>query len=356
MNFFRVLRVGFQVARHAIVEAHAEGEQQVGLLNGFVDPGFAVHAHHAQVQHVRSRQSAEPEQRQRHGNARSFGERLHLFLGARDQNPVPGENQRPLRAADQFQRLFVLLLRRREIGPVAAHLRRGAFPIEFAEALLRVLGDVDQHRPGAPGLGDVHRFANGGRDFVRASDEIVVLGDRQRDAGDIGFLKRVRAEQLAADLSGDADDGRGVHHGRGDAGDHVRRAGTGGCDGDAHFAGGARVAVGHVRGALLVTHQDVANRAVPQRVVGRQNRAARIAEDGLYALAFQALPKDPRTGHRLLVAGFVTGISRLAATHRRLPSEPHFPVKVSPQKIKPTLPASLAGGFRELLFLCYSAQ
>ena len=43
----------------AIVEAHAAGDQQVGLLNGVVDPGLAVHAHHAQVERVRGGECAQ---------------------------------------------------------------------------------------------------------------------------------------------------------------------------------------------------------------------------------------------------------------------------------------------------------
>ncbi len=40
--------VAGEVAGDAVVEAHAEGEQEVGLLDGVVDPGLAVHAHHAE--------------------------------------------------------------------------------------------------------------------------------------------------------------------------------------------------------------------------------------------------------------------------------------------------------------------
>ena len=40
-------------------------------------------------------------------------------------------------------------------------------------------------------------------------------------------------------------------------------------------AGGVRVALGHVAGALLVAHEDVADRRVDQRVVDREDRPAR---------------------------------------------------------------------------------
>ncbi len=48
MDLLRVEGVVGKVAGDAVVEAHPEGEEQVGLLNGVVDPGLAVHAHHAE--------------------------------------------------------------------------------------------------------------------------------------------------------------------------------------------------------------------------------------------------------------------------------------------------------------------
>ena len=51
-----------EVAGDAVVEAHAEGEEQVGLLDGVVDPGFAVHAHHAERERVVGGEGSEAEQ------------------------------------------------------------------------------------------------------------------------------------------------------------------------------------------------------------------------------------------------------------------------------------------------------
>ena len=127
-------------------------------------------------------------------------------------------------------------------------------------------------------------------------DKVIVLGDGQGDAGDVGFLEGVGADELAADLSGDANDRRGIEHGGGDAGDHVGRAGAGGGDGDANFAAGARVAISHVGGALLVAHQDVMDIAVLQGVIRRKDCASGIAEDVLYAFALQAFPQNLCTG------------------------------------------------------------
>ena len=51
--------------------------------------------------------------------------------------------------------------------------------------------------------------------------------------------------------------------------------------------GDVGVALGHVPGALLVAHEDVAERAVEQRVVHRQDAAAGQAEDHLDALELE---------------------------------------------------------------------
>ena len=133
--------------------------------------------------------------------------------------------------------------------------------------------------PGRPDLRDLEGLAEHGRDVFGAGGEEVVLGDGQGDAGDVDLLEGVGAEDLGGDLSGDADDGDGVEHGRRDAGDEVGGAGAGGGHADADLARGAGVAVGHVRGALLVADEDVVDRELAQGVVGGEDGSAGVAED-----------------------------------------------------------------------------
>ena len=111
----------------------------------------------------------------------------------------------------------------------------------------------------------------------------VVLRDRHSDARDVHFLKRVGPEQFAADLASDADDGRRIEHGGGDAGDHVRRTGAGRSHGHTNAAGSARISVGHVRGALFVANQYVMQLGFADCVVDGKNRAAGITENVLHA-------------------------------------------------------------------------
>ena len=90
--------------------------------------------------------------------------------------------------------------------------------------------------------------------------------------------------------------GMRVEHGGGDAGDEVGGAGAGGGDADADLARGAGVAVGHVRGALLVADEDVVDGELAQRVVDGQDGSAGIAEDVGDAFAGERGPEDFGSG------------------------------------------------------------
>ena len=90
--------------------------------------------------------------------------------------------------------------------------------------------------------------------------------------------------------------GMRVEHGGGDAGDEVGGAGAGGGDADADLAGGAGVAVGHVRGALLVADEDVVDGELAQGVVGGEDGSARVAEDVVHAFAGEGGPDDFGSG------------------------------------------------------------
>ncbi len=159
-----------------------------------------------------------------------------------------------------------------------------------------VFGDVDEHGAGTAGLRDLECFADGGGDVFGAGDEVVVLGDGQGDAGDVDLLKRVGAEDFAADLACDRHNGNAIEHGGGNAGDEIGGAGAGGGDTDADFTGGTGVAVGHVRGALLVADENVMDGELAQGVVGGEDGSARVAEDFVHAFAGESGPNDFSSG------------------------------------------------------------
>ena len=62
------------LAGHAVVEAHAEGQQQVGVVDGVVGVDGAVHAEHVQAEVMIGREAAEAVDRQGDGDAGQLGE------------------------------------------------------------------------------------------------------------------------------------------------------------------------------------------------------------------------------------------------------------------------------------------
>ena len=92
VDLFGVGGVAGEVAGDAVVEAHAEGEEEVGLLDGVVDPGLAVHAHHAERERVRGGDGAEAEQGAGDGDLLGFGEGEDFCFGAGFDDAVAGED------------------------------------------------------------------------------------------------------------------------------------------------------------------------------------------------------------------------------------------------------------------------
>src|SRR5262249_19254805 len=73
---------------------------------------------------------------------------------------------------------------RRTIRP---HVHTG-HPFEFDFLPLNVDGDIDQHRTGTAGGGDVERFLKDLAEISRVLHEIVMLSDRAGDTDGVGFL------------------------------------------------------------------------------------------------------------------------------------------------------------------------
>ncbi len=103
---------------------------------------------------------------------------------------------RTLGLGDQARGLADLLAVRSRRRAVAGQ-RELARPAVGRLRLQRVLGDVDEDRSGTTGAGDVERLSDDARDLVSVGHEEAVLGDRHRDAADVGFLEGVRADGAA---------------------------------------------------------------------------------------------------------------------------------------------------------------
>ena len=268
---------------------------------------------------MRGRERAEAEKRERHRNAGFFGQRVNFALRAGENDAVAGQNDRPPGLVDESERGVDFLLAREENRFPAMRLGSRGFPVENAGGLLGVLGDVQEHRAGPVGRRNLKGFAQRRSNFLGARDQIVVLGDRKRDSGDVAFLESVGPDHRAADLAGDANDRGRIHHRRGDPGDHVGGARAGGGHGHSHSSAGARVAIGHVRGALFVADQNVVNLGPGQRVIGRQDGAAGIAEYARDVQGLEGLPNNVGARESLALRLLIRWHIRPSLRHTRHP-------------------------------------
>ena len=231
---------------------------------------------------------ADAEQRPGDRDARLLGERAELVHAVGDQHAVAGEDQRPLGRGDlaggDLELLGVAVDGGAEAGQAGDDVVEGG--VLGARLLLQgVLGDVDVDGTGAAGAGEVERLGDDVRDVVGVPDQVVVLGHRQRDAGDVDLLERVLADQRAGHVAGDRDHRDRVQLGGGDRGHEVGGAGTARPHAHADPAAGPGVAVGGVAAALLVADEDVPDLGVvAEDVVDREDDAARVAEQDVGAL------------------------------------------------------------------------
>lgn len=294
---FRRERV--ELAGHPVVEAGTQRDQQVAALQRRHGGHRAVHAGHAEVLPVAVGKRAAGHQRGDHRDAGQLGQLPELLGGLTADDAAADIQHRLARGRDQLGGLADLPAVRFGVGLVAGqlHPRR---PAERALALQHVLGDVDQHRARTAGGRDVEGLGQHPRNVVTGADQKVVLGDRHRDARDVGLLEGVGADQPPPDLTGDSDHRDRVHLRVGQRGHQVGRSGTRRCHAHAHPAGDVRVAAGGMPGALFVADQHVAQLfRVEQRVIHRQHRTARNPENDVDA-EFLQRPDDRLCTGKLL--------------------------------------------------------
>ena len=208
----------------AVVEARADRDDQVGLVQREVRPLRPVHAGPADVQLVRLGEAALRHQRRHDRQPRRLGEPEQLV-------------GRVARSARRRRRTGWAAPPRR--SPAAAATvwrgcpRRGGFQPgrvtssgyeKSSSASWMSRGMSTSTGPQRPVRRDVERGLDHVRDLVDVLHEPRVLDDRDRDPGDVALLERVGADQDRAHLARDADERRRVHPRVGDRRDEVRRA------------------------------------------------------------------------------------------------------------------------------------
>ncbi len=151
------LRLGGEVghlAGDAVVEPRAERDDEVALLQTEHRGHGAVHAGHAEVLRVRVGKRAARHQSGHDGRTGLLGELQQLLLGSAADHSAADVQDRLLRGGEHLTGGDDLLAVRLRHRAVAEQLDLGR-PDERGRLLLRVLGDVDEHRAGTAGGGDL---------------------------------------------------------------------------------------------------------------------------------------------------------------------------------------------------------
>ena len=179
-------------------------------------------------------------------------------------------------------------------GRVVAGKIRLFRPDELGAQILEyVLWYVHQHRPGTPGACDVERFLYRWSHVFNFHHQEIVLGDGERDSGNVGFLESVPADRRSRHLPGDSHQRHRIHLGGRNPGYQVGCPRAAGRRAHAHPSGGAGIAVCCHRRCLLVPHQYMAQpRVFGHGAVKRQHRAAGQAEYDVYPLLQEALANN----------------------------------------------------------------
>ena len=92
------------------------------------------------------------------------------------------------------------------LGRAVAHQVQLLRVLELHLLDLCVLTNIDQDRTWPPAASDVKRFSHRFGDILRPRDQVIVLCNREGNAGNIHFLKCIPSDQVRMHLPGDADD------------------------------------------------------------------------------------------------------------------------------------------------------
>ena len=250
-------RKGGEASGHAVVEAHAHGNQEVGVADGFVGGIGAVHTEHTEPLRVIAGERAEAHQGTGHRDAQVLGEIAELFAGIGHDHAAAAEQQGALRIVERVHDLADLGVIG-AVGRVVAAQAHVFGPDEFGRTLKHVLGQVHKHGAGTPGTGQIEGLPYDLGELLHVLHHIVVFGAGACDARNVHLLERVVADEAGGYLPGENHHRDGIAIRGRDAGHRVGGSGAGCGHADADLARSAGVSVGGVNGGLLVTYQNVA--------------------------------------------------------------------------------------------------
>ncbi len=265
-----------------------------------------------------------------HRRRQVFGQRGTFPDAVGHDHAAAGENDRKLRPRQHAGRRIERL---GTAGGAFDALRLRDLVIAFTVEI--VARDVELHRA-ALGQRDVERARGEFGHAQRRIDVHLPLGDLGENRHLLGFLETAEPHRQAARL------GRDRHHrrvrpvGGGDAGHEIGDAGAVLRDAHAVLAGDARIAVGHVRGVLLVGDGNETDAGKRKQIVRIHVGGADDAETVLHALRHQGFDERFAGCH----AKFAARHEIFCVCHRvhTIPSELRIKFMTCGSVILPILP------------------
>src|SRR5579862_4297617 len=302
-----VLGEFLDLAGDAVVEADADGQEQVGFVDGVVGVDGAVHAEPFQRKGMVFREAADAHQRGGDGYLGALGEFQQFNRRVARDDAAAAIDHRLFRRADEADEFVQFEIARFPVGAVAAQmhfLREDGLRPRF----LDVFRDVDEHRAGPPRLRDVEGLLHDARYLVDVHDEVVVLHDGQGHAEDVGLLEGAFADHGLRHLAGDRHQRDGIHVSVRDAGEEIGRPRAGSGHANAGPPGDAGIAFGGEYASLFVTRQQGADAlGAGQGLVDGHAGPAGVREDDFDSFAFEAGDEDFRAEHGFAALGAAVG-------------------------------------------------
>ncbi len=273
-----------------------------------------MHPEHPHGQRLRGVYRADSHQSGDNRNPERRGELGQRACGIRVDDAAARVDQGPPGLREHLEEAGRLVRIEQAVGqlvhtPAVAGNGQHAAALKHPLPVLHVLRHIDDDGTGASGARDLECGADGRLQLRRVGHQEYVLGHGSHDRGYGGFLERIGADRRCGHLAADHDDGDGVRHAITHGRHCVRRTRSGSDQADAHTPCGAGVAGGHESRSLLIGGDDQGNRLlagsllllVEQEygVVGRQDGAAAVAENGGHAFVGEHLHDHPGTRHPL---------------------------------------------------------
>ena len=312
MNDFSVTGKRIRLQCHPVREAAADGNQQIAAVYSAVGCLGSVHANHSCRQRIRTVHGTSAHQGDGNRRIHLAGKFPEFFVGPASGYAAAANQHRFLGFLNHvYQDIDILLIRLRSQQTAGAGTANqfaqstGSGMSLLGNRLIihlccsNVLRNIDEHRSRSAASGNAESLSHRIRQFVHIPYEVVGLGNRHGNTGDVHLLESILAQHFLSYVTADKNNRRRVHIRSGDSGGEVGCSRSGSGQTYPHLSGGSGIAVRRMRRSLLVCGKVVSNLILVfvEFIVNIQNCAAGIPEHGIHALLQQAFYHDLCTCH-----------------------------------------------------------